>query len=73
MDQVLDLRHVGSLGDDRQGVGLAIHFQDGLFASRAFLIDSGHFHADICGACILQPDELDIPIGTLGCLVQRRK
>ena len=70
LDQVLDLRHVGAAGDHRQGVGLAVYFQNGLFAARALLIDSGHFHADFRGASILQPDKLDIPIGTLRRFVQ---
>ena len=73
LDQVLDLRHVGTPGDDCQRIGLAIHLQDGLFSPGSIFIDSGHFHADIGGACVLQPDELNVAIGTFRCLIQRGK
>ena len=73
LDQVLDLRHVGTPGDHRQRIGLAIHFQDGLFSPGSIFIDSGHFHADIGGACVLQPDKLNVAIGTFRCLIQRGK
>ena len=72
-DEVLDLRQVAALGDDRDGVVQAVGLDDGLLAlgpvgEQAFQLGD---HVERLG--LLEPDELHIAVGAFGRLVERRE
>lgn len=69
-DQILNLGQIGLPGDDGDRIVIGVRFQNGAFLTRPIFIQGLDFGHDVEGLGLLEPDEVNVAVGTFGGLVQ---